>query len=181
MLEQIAQWIGGILGIATATALLVLTERAWKWFSAKLSQEQQAMLSDAAHKILVLGFTKVIPLIEREGWNSDAVRETVLDFGIDEMKRKFPDAVGYVEKFAGKIDASNPFGTSAGSQTAERLLRDVLQRALPAAATEAGLSPITPPAPVPVTDTAGAAAVAQGVAAAVLDEAARGLPAADRA
>ena len=169
MLQEIGQWIGGILGTATATALLVLATRAWQWLSAKLSQEQQEMLSQAAHKVLVLGFTKLIPLIESEGWNSPAVRDAVVDFGLDEIKKKFPDAFNYVEKFAGKVDAKNPFGTTVTGATAERLLRDVLQRALPAAATEASASPITPPTPAaPIAPEAVQAAATAAATAAVV-------------
>lgn len=170
MWQEIGTYIGGILGTAAATALLVLATRAWQWLSAKLSQEQQQMLSTAAHKILVLGFTKVIPLIERNGWNSDAVRDAVINFGIDEMRNKFPDAVGYIEKFSGKLDASQlPIGARSAdiATVTNRLLRDVLQRALPAAATEAATSPITPPAPAaPIAPEAIQAAATAAVVAA---------------
>lgn len=157
MWQEIGTYIGGILGTAAATALLVLAARTWQWLSAKLSQEQQAMLSAAAHKILVLAFTKLIPLIEREGWNSAAVRDAAINFGVDEIRNKFPDAVSYVEKFAGKLDAHKV-----------SLLRDVLQRALPAAAAEAAASPITPPVPAAALDTEAVQAAATAAATAAV-------------
>lgn len=172
MWQEIASYIGGILGTAAAVAILALSKAAWDWLRAHLSEQNQKMLSDAAHKILVLGFTKVIPLIERDGWNSDAVRDAVLNFGIDEIRNKFPDAVSYIEKYAGKIDASQmPIGTHGGDMATvtNRLLRDVLQRAMPAAAAEAAASPVTPPVPAVALDTAAVQAAATAAATAAVE------------
>jgi hypothetical protein len=167
MWNEIGQWVGGILGTAAAVAILALTQRAWVWLNANLSEQHQKMLSEAAQKVLTLGFTKLIPLIEKEGWNSDKVREAVLQFGVDEIKVKFPDVFKYVDQFSSgaHLPISGSFAQNERVWDTDKLLRDVLMRAMPEAATKAAASPITPPAPPAETTTA---AVAQGVAAAVL-------------
>lgn len=176
MLNEIGQWIGGILGTAAAVAILVLTQRLWVWINAKLSEQQQKMLSEAAQKVLTLGFMKILPIIEKEGgWDNDKVREAVLDFGVSELKIKFPDVFKYVDQFS--QGAHLPIGTSAAQNErvsdSDKLLRDILMRALPEAARMVAASPVTPPAPPAETTTA---AVAQGVAAAVLKAGEAGMP-----
>lgn len=164
MWQEIGQYVGGILGTAAAVALLTLSKYALDWLRAHISEQNQKMLGDAAEKLLTLGIMKLAPLIAERGWDSPEVKRALIQFGVDNIGEKFPDAKAYVEKFTD----NRPLPEFGRLPTSDQMLRDVLERALPAASQRAVASPMTPdllPKPTDAANTA-IAAIAEALPAA---------------
>jgi hypothetical protein len=126
-----------VVPIVGGMATVALRKLAAKWGLEATAQDTANMESDVKAALNV-GITKVLPLIEANGWNSPTVREAVLTEATDYLRQRFPDRTAQI------VAAAQP-----GTPSSTTAITDTLAARLPDAMTVAAASPATPAAPVP--------------------------------
>src|SRR5690242_18153057 len=139
MVVDVSPVIQTLVGL-TATALGIIGSAVLYKLSQKLhlqiSEGQQAAFDAALHKSLDYGATQATNVIAAHGWDHPAVKNEVVAIARQQAVAAFP---GAPKEVGLSTDLNDP--KNAGTLTA------ALERALPAAMTEASASPITPPTP----------------------------------
>jgi hypothetical protein len=151
-----ADLTNALIGMATVVLPIVggmlvqaLRKLAAKWDLEGTAQNTANTEADIKAALNV-GITKVLPLIEAQGWSSPAVRMAILMGATDYLKQRFPDRTKAIVAAAQPASASDPAVPSAVA------IKETLAARLPDAMTAAAASPATPPAPL---DPIGAAVV----------------------
>lgn len=126
-----------VVPIVGGMAVNALRKLAAKWGLEGTAQNTANMESDIKAALNV-GITKVLPLIEANGWSSPTVRAAVLAGATDYLRQRFPDRTAQI------VAQARP-----GLESSTTAITETLAARLPDAMTVAAASPATPTAPIP--------------------------------
>jgi hypothetical protein len=125
--QLVLSLVVGALGIFGSWAFAALARK----LGMQVTQQQQDLFDSALHKLVTMGASKSMGIIEAAGWNHPSVKDAILREAINAAMEKFPDAMKGV-------------GIELGEPNSTRKIRDALERVYPLAMTSVVASPVTP-------------------------------------
>lgn len=130
LFQLVLSLVVGALGIFGSWAFAALARK----LGMQVTQQQQDLFDSALHKLVTMGASKSMGIIEAAGWNHPSVKDAILREAINAAMEKFPDAMKGV-------------GIEPGEPNSTRKIRDALERVYPLAMTSIVASPVTPASP----------------------------------
>ena len=123
-------------GIITAVGIKLA-----KKFGVEATATEKANLEADITTALNVGITQVLPVIEKNGWDSPQAHDAIIATASDYLKQRFPDRAASIVAAAQPASAADPKVSSPAA------INETLSARLPDAIATAAASPATPPTP----------------------------------